>query len=124
MHHVEAAGHPGLVRLQVADEVPADVEIGGPIHFLERFLNFVFAEIDLPGFGGDANEFHGKRLGDGDEANSGGVATGPAGSPRDSNADISQPGSERSGVWHYFFGNEPKTAFAVAALGPSGASLR
>ena len=123
MHHVETPGHLGLIRLQVSDEVPADVEIGGPIHFLERFLDFVFAEIDLPGFDGDADELDGKSLGDGDETNGSGVATRPAGSPRDSSADVSQPGVERSGVGHYFL-IVPRIPFAVAALGPFGESLR
>ena len=45
----------GLVRLKVADQMPDSVEIGSQRHFLERFLDFVLAEIDLTGVGGRAN---------------------------------------------------------------------
>jgi len=46
------------------------------LDFLEAFLNAVFPEITLPGGVGVEDGFEGKRLGNGDETNAGGVATG------------------------------------------------
>jgi hypothetical protein len=123
MHDVEAPGFLRFVRLQVADQMPADREVRGLVHFLERFLNFVLAEIDLTEIGGGANAFNGKCLGDGDEADGGGVASGPAGGSRDARANVCQPGAERCGVDHYFL-IVARIPFAVAAFGPVGASLR
>ena len=91
--------------------------------FCRRFLHFVLAEIDLTGGGGGADVLGGKGLRDGDEADGGGVAPGPAGRPRDASANVRQPGPERGGVDHYFL-SCATIAFAVAAFGPVGASFR
>ena len=95
----------------------------GLLHLEQRLLDLVLAEIDLSGVGGGAHVLGGEGLGDGDEADGGGIAPGPAGRPRDARANVCQPGTERSGVDHYFF-NVPRIPFAVAAFGPVGASFR
>ena len=68
------------------------------VHLLQRFLDFVLAEVDLPGVGGGADVVGGEGLGDGDEADGGGVAPGPAGGARDAIANVRQPGRARSGT--------------------------
>ena len=88
------------------------------VHLRERLLDFVFAEIDLAGVGGGANVIGGERFGDGDEADGGGIAPGPAGGARDTIADAGQPGAERDGIDHYFL-SCARMPFAVAAFGPS-----
>ena len=103
--------------------MPPHGQIGQLVHLLERFLDLVLAEVDLAGVGERAHVVGGKRLGDGDEPDGGGIASGPAGRPLDTRADIGQPGPERNGVDHYFF-SDPRIPFAVAAFGPSGASFR
>ena len=123
MDDVEAAGLFRLVRLQVADQVPANRQVRRLVHLLERFLDLVFAEIDLTGVGGGAHELGGECFGNGDEADGGGVAPGPAGRPRDARADVGQPGAERGGIDHYFF-SVARIPLAVAAFGPVGASFR
>ena len=97
------AGLLRLVGLQMSDEMPPERQIRGLVHLRQRFLDLVFAEVDLAGIGGGANVVSGERLRDGDEADGGGVAPGPAGRPRDARADVGQPGAERDGVDHYFF---------------------
>ena len=87
------------------------------------FLDLVLAEVDLPGVGGGANVVGVEGLGNGDEADGGGVAPGPAGGARDAIANAVQPGAERGGIEHYFF-SCATSPFAVAAFGPSGASFR
>ena len=103
--------------------MPPERQVGQLVHLLERFLDLVFAEVDLAGVGEGAHVLRREGFRDGDEPDGGGIAPGPAGRPLDSRADISQPGPERSSVDHYFF-SEPRIPFAVAAFGPSGASLR
>ena len=101
MDDVESrAGLPGLVRLQMADEVPAKRQIGGPVHLFEGLLDLVFSEVDLARVGGGPDVVGGEGFGDGDEANRGGVAPGPAGGARDPIANASQPGTERGGFRH------------------------
>ena len=56
-------------------------------HLRLRFLDLVFAEVDLAGVGGGADVVGGEGLGDGDEADGGGVASGPAGGARDAIAN-------------------------------------
>ncbi len=68
MHNVEAAGLLRFVRLEMADEMPPQGQIRRLIHFRQRFLHFVFAEIDLPELSGGANIVGGKCFRDGDEA--------------------------------------------------------
>ena len=101
MDRVETrAGLPRLVRLQVADQVPAEGRSAVRVHLLERFLDLVLAEVDLAGVGGGADVVGGEGLGDGDEADGGGVASGPAGGARDAIANAGQPGAERGGIDH------------------------
>src|SRR6266850_1937391 len=99
--------------------MPADRQTRRLVHLLERFLDFVFAEIDLAGRCGGAHVVGGKGLGDGDEADAGGVAFDPAGRPRDPRANVGQPGRD---VYHFF--RVARIPFAVAAFGPVGASFR
>ena len=103
------------------DEMPANRQIRRAVHLVERFLHFVFAEIQLARIRGRADVFGGKRFRDGDESNAGGIASGPAGRSLDSRANVLQPGSER--ISHYFL-IVPRMPFAVAAFGPDGASFR
>jgi len=79
VNQVEAAGLSRLVRLQVADQVPAQRQIGGAIDLVERLLDFVFAEVDLAGVRRGPHVVGGKGFRDGDETNGGGVAPRPAG---------------------------------------------
>ena len=106
------------------DEMPADREVRRRIHLRHRFLHFVLAEIDLASCRGGANVLGGKCFRDGDEPDGGGIASGPAGCARDPIAHAGQPGPERRGVDHYFFGSDPRMFFAVAAFGPVGAIFR
>ena len=64
------------------------------------FLNLVFAEVDLPAGSGAADVIGGKGLGDRDQADGGGVASGPTGGARDAIANTVQPGMERGGIDH------------------------
>src|SRR5262249_55946888 len=123
VNHVEPAGLLRFVRLQVADEMPAERQIRRALDLLERLLHLVLAKIDLAGGGGRANGVRGKRLGDGDEANRGRVPARPAGRARDASAYVGQPGAERRRVDHYFL-SVPRIPFAVAAFGPLGDSFR
>src|SRR5215831_6002941 len=108
MDHVEAPRLLCLVRLQVTDEVPADREIGGLVDLLKRLLNLVFAEVDLAGVRGGADKFCGKGFRDRDDPDGRGVASGPDGRARDGFAYAGQPGPERSGIDHSFFGSDPR----------------
>src|SRR5204862_4075778 len=101
MHDVEArSGFPGLVRLQMAYEVPSDRQVGRPIHLLQRFLKSVFSKIDLAAVGDRPDVVSGEGFRDGDESNGSRVASGPASRPRDSIADVGQPGAKRGGITH------------------------
>lgn len=88
-------GFAGLVRLEVAYQVPREGEIRCGEHFPERFLNLVLSEVELSGLGGGAYVVGRECLGDGDEADPGRVASHPAGGARDTFADAVQPGAER-----------------------------
>src|SRR5215831_18036612 len=112
-----------LVRLKMPDEVPPDWQVGQVKPFLLRFLQLVLAEVDLAVLSRSADSVGAKRLGDGDEPDVRGIAPGPVGGARDAFANVRQPGTNRGGVEHYF-GSCAMRAFAVAAFGPSGASLR
>ena len=122
--HVEAGRLLRFVRLEMADEVPADRQIGRLRDLLQRFLHFVFAEVDLAGGRSGAHVLGRKRFRDGDERDGGGIASGPAGCARDAIAHAGQPGPECRGVDHYFFGSDPRMFFTVAAFGPVGAIFR
>ncbi len=68
MDDVKTSGLFRLVGLQVADQMPPNRQIRRLVHLRQRFLHFVFAEVDLAQVCGGAYEFRGKRLGDSDEA--------------------------------------------------------
>src|SRR5262245_6852458 len=104
------------------DEMPAQRKIAGLSHLSLRFLHLVLAEIDLAGQSGRADIVGGEGLGDGEEANRGGIAPGPESGARDAIANTVQPGTERR-IVHYFF-SWATSPLAVAAFGPSGDSLR
>ena len=63
---VEHPGFPGLVRLQMADEVPADAP-PGPLDLLQRLLDLVLAEILLTSVSRRTNGVDGLGLRDGDQ---------------------------------------------------------
>ncbi len=120
---VEAArGLRRLVRLKVADEVPPKRQVAGPIHLVERLLHLVLTEVGLSTVGGDANVRGVERLGDGNQADGGGIAVGPAGGARDAIANAGQPGAKSRGIDHFF--SCATIAFAVGAFGPSGESFK
>ena len=79
--------------------MPAQREVVGLRALLLRFLDFVFAEVELSGTRGGANVGGAEGLGDGNEADAGGVAPGPGGGARDAIANVRQPGRDRV---HYF----------------------
>ena len=60
----------------VTQKVPPNLEVGPGGDFLQGFLNAIFPELALSRGRRFANRFDGKRLGDGDEPNSGRVAPG------------------------------------------------
>src|SRR5262249_39039418 len=116
-------GLPGLVRLQMSDEVPSERQVRQILTFLLSFLELVFAEVDLAIPGDRANGVRSVRFRDGDEVDLRKVASGPGGGARDTIANVCQPGTNRGGVEHYF-GSCATRAFAVAAFGPSGESFK
>ena len=59
-----------------------------------RFLDFVFAEVDLSGERGGAHVSGVECFGDRKEADAGGIAAGPVGGARDAIANVRQPGRE------------------------------
>jgi hypothetical protein len=69
-------GLAGLVRLEVADEVPPDGFIGRCTDFRQGLLDAVLTEIALPGGMGLADGIQRKRLGNGDQADGGRVPAG------------------------------------------------
>ena len=62
-------GLAGLVRLQVADQVPAEIGVlhGQRLDLGQRFLDPVLAEVAVAGVDGGADGVHAERLRDGDE---------------------------------------------------------
>ena len=69
MNRGECGGRaPRLVRLKVAQEVPAQVGEAEGVNLPERLLHAVLAEVALTGAVGVEHELGGKRFGDGDEA--------------------------------------------------------
>ena len=127
MHDVESGRSlPGFVRLEVADEMPAQREICCLRHLQQTFLDPVFAEVDLACGGGGPYDVRGEGLGDGDQADGAWIASDPAGRAGDAFADIRQPGADACGAGHYFgsFSSSVTAPFAIAAFLPSGAILR
>ena len=121
------SGLAGLVRLEMADQVPAQLQIGGDqgahrVHFRKRFLDFVFTEITLTGFCGGAHEVGREGFRDGDEPNRRGVTTRAAGGSLDARADVGKTSAELGGIHLLLDGR--RMPFAVAAFGPLGASFR
>ena len=87
----------------MADQMPAERQLGRSLHFLNAFLDFVLAEVDLAGVGGGPNVFGVEGLWKWRRGGWTRVAPGPAGGARDAFANVSQPGSKRGGIEHYFF---------------------
>ena len=105
------------------DEMPDDLQVTRFGTFGLRFLDFVFAEVNVTRGGGRADRVSRKCLRNGDQSDVGRVASGPGGGARDAIANVRQPGAKHGGVEHYF-GSCAMRAFAVAALVPSGAIFR
>jgi hypothetical protein len=80
--------------------MPADRQVGGLVHLLESLLDFVLAKIDLTAIGDSPDVIDAEGFRDSDESNGSGVAPGPVGRPRNSIANIGQPGAERGGIGH------------------------
>src|SRR5256885_454670 len=117
MDHVEArSGFPGLVRLQMADQVPPNRQVGCPVHLFKSFLKLVFSEIDLAAVGDGSDVVCGEGFRDGDQSNACRVASGPASRSRDSVADIGQPGAKRGGISHAPRGRYFTSGFKAATL--------
>jgi len=79
-----------LVRLQMSDEMPAQRQAGCRVYFRQRFLQTVFAEIDLSRGGGFANRFGRECLGNGNQAYRRGIATRAFGRACNARADVSE----------------------------------
>ena len=120
----------------MTDEMPPNREIRRAIHLVERFLDSVLAEVNLASVECCTHGVRRKGFRDGDEPNGGGVASDPAGRPRNACADIGQPGREVVGQGRaasrrfarlkgsrYFF-NCATRALACVAFGPFGASFK
>src|SRR5207253_718073 len=122
MDEVEGrAGFARLVRLQVADQMPPDREVGAPGNLLESFLHFVLAEIDLTLRGGGAHVLDAERLRNRDQPDRGRIAPCAPRRVCDLPADALEP---RGDVDHSYFLSCATSDFAVAEFGPSGASFR
>src|SRR5262249_21589139 len=99
--HIEAgAGLSGLVRLEVTNEMPLDLEIGSLINLEEGLLYFVLAEVDLPGKRRRANVLYAKHFRNGDEPDRSGITSGAKGGLRDAIADLSKPQGQDGTVEH------------------------
>jgi hypothetical protein len=83
----------------MTDEMPAEGKAGGQRLLLLRFLDFVLAEVDLPGQRGGTDVGGVEGFRDGDEADAGEVASSPGGGARDTFANVRQPGVNSV---HYF----------------------
>ena len=77
-----------------------------------------------PAVGGGADVVGGEGFRNGDEADGGGVAPGPAGGARDAIANAGQPGAERGGIEHLLLELRDERLRGGARSGPSGASFR
>jgi hypothetical protein len=83
----------------MTDEMPPEGKAGGERLLLLRFLDFVLAEVHLPGHRGGAYGRGVEGFRDGDEADAGEVASSPGGGARDAFANVRQPGVNSV---HYF----------------------
>ena len=83
----------------MANQMPPKRQVRCLVHFAKRFLDFVFAEVDLASGRRRAHTLCAEGFGDGDEADRRGIASGAAGRAREAVADAVQPGAERV---HYF----------------------
>ncbi len=80
----------GLIRLEVADQMPAQPRIGRLRNFLQGLLHFVFAEIHLACFSSGADGIDRMSFGNGDQANVGGTSARATGRVRDPLANACQ----------------------------------
>jgi hypothetical protein len=93
-------GLSGLVRLEVAEEMPPDGSIGRCTDLQQGLLDAVLPEVALPGGISLADGVERKRLGDSDEADGGEVPAGRGRRGGDARADGRQPvGDGRQGPW-------------------------
>src|SRR5215475_14900734 len=83
-----------FVRLQMADEVPRDLQVARRLALGLRFLHLVLAEIDLTLGDSCADSVGAKGFRNGDELDGGRVASGPGSGVRDAIANVRQPGAE------------------------------
>ena len=90
----------GLIGLEMPNEMPRDGQVGRGVHLGEGFLELVLAEVDLAAVGGGPYVVEAECLGNREETDRGGVASGPARRPRNTFADSGDPGSERNGIDH------------------------
>ena len=92
MDQIEArAGFFCFVRLEMADQMPAERKIRGLVHLGQRFLDAVLAEIDLPGRRCFAYGFRWKCFGDGDESDGCRIAARTLRCARNASADVCEP---------------------------------
>ena len=90
-HGERRRGLPGLVGLQVADEVPSGAgQFGGRGDLLLRLLHLVLAEVPLTGAPRRADVIGAEGLGDGDQGDGRRVAAGPPGSRVDPRPDLGE----------------------------------
>ena len=78
----------------MADEVPAKGKRASRENLALTFLHLVFPEVDLARCSSSADGVDGKRLGDRDETDGGGLSVGPESGARDAIADAVQPGRD------------------------------
>ena len=89
VHPIEAFGDgAGLVGLNAADEMPAQLEVGEPIHLGQGLLKVVFTEIRDARRGGHAHRFGSLGLGDGNQGDRGRVSPGCCGGPEYPRPDV------------------------------------
>src|SRR5690606_20087914 len=105
------AGAPGLVALQMPDEVPGDGQIARGLGLAERLLDLVLAEVALAGIPCRAYGRRVERLGDGDQADRVRRPARPPGSCSDAGANRREVG-----------GDPPREAFLTHSCGLSDPS--
>ena len=113
-----------FVRLQVADEMPPERQIGGLRPSSAAPPGLCFRRSRSGRRRRRRARLGGKCFGDGDEADGGGVAPGPAGRPRDARANVGQPGTGARRQSITISSAEPTMPFAVRGVRPVGASFR
>ena len=120
-------GLPRLVRLQVADQVPLDGNVGGVADLLQGFLDLVLAEVPLAGGPGGADVVGAERLRNRDEGDLARVTVGAAGGrvhPCPDDPEILRDVLERHRRRYLMYClSISKLVLAFSAFGPVGAIL-